>query len=95
MESCYLITAEDYELLGEVRKYFLVVTCRIQDAIKELGIPKDSLRITLFKQKNLLEYQNIDENIKLFYQRCSSPGVSKLFPSGSTEWSILLKLDLA
>ena len=94
MRACYLLKSSNLDCLKELRKYFLVVNCRINDGIDELGINSESVSISTFKEDLLLGSSNVQQEIKDMYFNCSCPGVSTIFNTASKEWATLLKLEV-
>ena len=93
MKICYLISSEDYSILDEIRKYMLVVNCRIKDCLSELCISRDLVSISSIKENMFLEANRVDEDIKKMYNNNPCPGISKIFKTGENEWTTLLKVE--
>lgn len=77
-----------------MRKYFLVVNCKINEALEALSIKQDDLSIMNFKEEVLLNSDSVDDQIKRLYSGCPAPGISKIFRTGSDKWSTILKLEV-
>ena len=94
MRSCYLLVSERLEYLRELRKYLLVVNCRINDGISELDIDPELITISNFKEQLFLGSSKVQQEIKDLYRNCPCPGVSTIFAKSSVEWATLLKLEV-
>jgi hypothetical protein len=94
VKICYLLTTHEKNLIEELRKYFLVVNCRINNAMDVLGISMNDVEVINFKESTLLNSEKVEDQIKKLYSGCPTPGVSKIFRSGSQKWSTILKLEV-
>tara|TARA_Y100001933_G_C18547491_1_gene375875 strand:- start:163 stop:450 length:288 start_codon:yes stop_codon:yes gene_type:complete len=94
VQACYFLSSEKFDCLRELRKYFLVVNCRINDGITELGINPEFIKIVTLSGEKLLVSPNVEPEIKDMYSNSPCPGVSSIFKTEAQEWAMLLKVEV-
>ena len=94
MQACYFLSSDKFDCLRELRKYLLVVNCRINDGIIELGINPESIKIATLRGEKLLDSPNVEPEIKDMYNNSPCPGVSSIFKTDAQQWAMLLNVEV-